>query len=42
MQKAELTKRIAETGAMAIVRVETIERGIEIANGCLDGGSHLS
>ncbi len=28
MQKAELTKRIAETGAMAIVRVETIERGI--------------
>lgn len=38
MQKAELTKRIAETGAMAIVRVETIERGIEIANGCLDGG----
>ena len=26
MQKAELTKRIAETGAMAIVRVETIER----------------
>ncbi len=38
MQKAELTKRIAETGAMAIVRVETIERGIEIANGCLEGG----
>ena len=38
IQKAELTKRIAETGAMAIVRVETIERGIEIANGCLEGG----
>lgn len=38
MQKAEITKRIADTGAMAIVRVETIERGCEIAQGCLDGG----
>ncbi len=38
MQKADITKRIAQTGAMAIVRVETIERGMEIANGCLDGG----
>lgn len=38
MQKVEITQRIANTGAMAIVRVETIERGIEIAQGCLDGG----
>lgn len=38
MQKAEITKRIADTGAMAIVRVETVERGYEIAQGCLDGG----
>lgn len=38
MQKIEITKRIADTGAMAIVRVETIERGYEIAQGCLDGG----
>ncbi len=38
MQKVDITKRIAQTGAMAIVRVDTIERGMEIANGCLDGG----
>lgn len=38
MQKINITKRIADTGAMAIVRVETIERGYEIAQGCLDGG----
>ena len=38
MKKVETTKRIADTGAMAIVRVETIERGIEIAEGCLNGG----
>lgn len=38
MQKMEVTKRIYDTGAMAIVRVETIERGIEIAQGLLDGG----
>ena len=36
MQKVEVTKRIADTGAMAIVRVETVERGCEIAQGCLD------
>lgn len=41
MQKVEITKKIAETGAMAIVRVETIERGIEIAQGCLDGGVNI-
>lgn len=38
MQKINITKRIADTGAMAIVRVETIERGYEIAQGCLNGG----
>ena len=38
MQKINITKRIADTGAMAIVRVETIGRGYEIAQGCLDGG----
>lgn len=38
MQKINITKRIADTGAMAIVRVETIEKGYEIAQGCLDGG----
>lgn len=38
MLKAETTLRIHETGLMAVVRVETIERGIEIAQGCLDGG----
>lgn len=38
MIKAENTMRIFDTGIMAVVRVETIERGIEIAQGCLDGG----
>lgn len=38
MLKAENTMRIFDTGIMAVVRVETIERGIEIAQGCLDGG----
>lgn len=38
MQKVDVTKRIAHCGAMAIVRVDTIERGIEIAQGCLAGG----
>ena len=38
MQKVEITKRIADTGAMAIVRVQTVERGYEFAEGCLAGG----
>ena len=38
MIKAENTMRIFNTGIMAVVRVETIERGIEVAKGCLDGG----
>ncbi|MEF9894091.1 MAG: ketohydroxyglutarate aldolase [Anaerorhabdus sp.] len=38
MLKAETTMRMYNTGALAIVRVETIERGLEIAEGCLNGG----
>ena len=38
MFKADVINRIEATGAMAIVRTETIERGIEIAEGCLEGG----
>lgn len=38
MQKIEITRRIANTGAMAIVRVDQIERAYEIAQGCLNGG----
>ena len=36
--KADTVCRIRNTGIMAIVRVETIERGLEIAKGCCDGG----
>lgn len=36
--KAEAICRIKKTGIMAIVRVDTIERGIEIAQGCIEGG----
>lgn len=38
MFKADIENRIVKTGAMAIVRTKTIERGIEIAEGCLAGG----
>lgn len=38
MNKAETVVRMKETGIMAVVRVETIERGLEIAQGCLEGG----
>jgi len=38
MFKADIENRIVKTGAMAIVRTKTIERGIEIAEGCLLGG----
>lgn len=38
MFKADIINRIEETGALAIVRTKTIERGIEIAEGCLKGG----
>lgn len=36
--KADTICRIRDTGIMAVVRVETVERGIEIAQGCCDGG----
>lgn len=38
MGRAETIVRIKETGIFAVVRVETIERGLEIAEGCLNGG----
>ncbi len=38
MFKADIVNKIEATGAMAIVRTETIERGIEIAKGCMEGG----
>ncbi|GFP75638.1 ketohydroxyglutarate aldolase [Clostridium fungisolvens] len=38
MFRADIVNRIEATGVMAIVRTETIERGIEIAEGCLEGG----
>lgn len=36
--KADTICRMRDTGIMAVVRVETVERGIEIARGCCDGG----
>lgn len=41
MFKADICQRIEKSGAMAIVRTKTIERGIEIAQGCLDGGVNV-
>lgn len=38
MKKVEISKRIEDCGAMAIVRTKTVERGLEIAHGCLNGG----
>lgn len=38
MFKADIENRIIQTGAMAIVRTETIERGLEIAEACFLGG----
>ena len=38
MQKAEVTKALYDTCAFAVVRVETVERGLEIADGLLRGG----
>ena len=38
MFKLNVMQRIVNTGAMAIVRTNTVERGIEIAEGCLNGG----
>ncbi|WP_097677391.1 beta/alpha barrel domain-containing protein [Olsenella urininfantis] len=38
MQKMCVTKRLYDCGALAVVRVETVERGCEIAEGCIRGG----
>lgn len=38
MKKLEVTKRLHDTGALAIVRTHSIERATEIATGCINGG----
>lgn len=38
MKKMSITKKMYETGALAIVRAETLERAYEIADGCIKGG----
>lgn len=38
LQKATVTKALYETGAFAVVRVPTVERGCEIAEGLIKGG----
>ena len=38
MQKAAITQALYDTCAFAVVRVPTIERGLEIARGLLAGG----
>lgn len=38
MKKTNITKQMYDTGALAIVRAETIERACEIAEGCMKGG----
>lgn len=38
MQKANVTKALYDTCAFAVVRVPTVERGLEIADGLLRGG----
>ncbi len=38
MQKNEIVSKIAKTKVMAVVRVNSLERGCEIVEGCLAGG----
>ena len=38
LQKVKATEKLAEIGAFAVVRVETVERGLEIADGLVKGG----
>ncbi|QIK69428.1 ketohydroxyglutarate aldolase [Erysipelothrix sp. HDW6C] len=38
MKKVNVTKRLYDVGALAIVRAETLERACEIADGCIEGG----
>ncbi len=37
MKKMNITKKMYESGALAIVRAKTIERACEIADGCIQG-----
>ena len=37
MQKNDIISKITETRCMAVVRIDNIDRGVEIAQGCLDG-----
>lgn len=38
MKKMNITKKMVEIGALAIVRVEKLDRACEIAEGCIKGG----
>lgn len=38
MQKNEIVSKIAKTKVMAVVRINSLERGCEIVEGCLAGG----
>lgn len=38
MKKINITQKMVEVGALAIVRAETIDRACEIAKGCIKGG----
>ena len=38
MQKNNIINKIEKTRAMAVVRINSLERGIEITEGCLEGG----
>lgn len=38
MKKMNITNKMYNSGALAIVRTETIERACEIAKGCIQGG----
>jgi 2-dehydro-3-deoxyphosphogluconate aldolase/(4S)-4-hydroxy-2-oxoglutarate aldolase len=38
MRKMDILNQMYESGALAIVRAETIERACEIADGCIKGG----
>lgn len=38
MGRAETVMKMKQSGIMAVVRVETVERGLEIAQGCIEGG----
>lgn len=41
MNKAVNTLKIHETGIMAIIRVDTVAKGLDIAKSCLDGGVNI-